>query len=152
MKQSRIALAVETLNDVQLWLEEQGYRVGDDVPEVTDGFEIERAVRKALQDIESAAAHSSDDLDMAMLAGVSLSNVSLSLETDRANKAEERASKAEQAHAKMTVYAEHLEGKMKRMMERCIEGFQAIRSSNLERGHAAADEMVKILKDEMEDS
>lgn len=148
---TKLAKAIETLNDVQLYLEEQGFRVADDVPEVTDGFEVERAVRATLKELESVDSETSDALDMAMMAGISLSSTALTLETERANKAEARASQAEQAHAKMTVYAEQLEWKMKQLQERCIEGFQAIRSSNLERGHAAAEEMVKILKDEMKD-
>ena len=148
---TKLMKAIETLNDVQLYLEEQGFRVDDSVPEVTGGFEVERAVRLALKELESADSETSDALDMAMMAGISLSSSALTLETDRANKAEGRASQAEQAHAKMTVYADQLESKMEKLKQRCIEGFEAIRSSNLERAHAAADEMVKILKDEMKD-
>jgi len=43
-------------------------------------------------------------------------------------------------------YIEKVEEERKKIILRCIEGFEAIRDSNLERGHQAADEMLKILR------
>jgi hypothetical protein len=38
------------------------------------------------------------------------------------------------------------EHKAKKLLRRCLEGFEAIRSSNLGRAHAAADEMIALIR------